>query len=57
MPGEYIDQRNGSYYVAGTRVSLDSIVYSYKGGDSPEAIRQNLPSLTVEQVDGAIAFY
>lgn len=54
---EYIEQRNGGFYVAGTRVSLDSIVYSFKAGDSPEAIRQNFFSLTLEQVYGAIAFY
>src|SRR5689334_2676108 len=54
---EYIDQRNGGFYVAGTRVSLDSIVYSFKAGDSPETIRQNFSSLTLEQVYGAIAFY
>jgi uncharacterized protein (DUF433 family) len=54
---EYIEQRNGGFYVAGTRVSLDSIVYSFKGGDSPETIRQNFSSLTLEQVYGAIAFY
>ncbi len=41
----------------GTRVSLDSIVYSFKTGDSPETIRQNFSSLTLEQVYGAIAFY
>lgn len=54
---EYIELRNGGFYVAGTRVSLDSIVYSFKGGDSPETIRQNFASLTLEQVYGAIAFY
>jgi len=57
MPAEDVQQRNGGYYVKGTRVSLDSIVYSYKGGESPESIRQNFPSLRLEQVDGAIAFY
>ncbi len=55
--GEYIEQRNGGFYVAGTRVSLDSIVYSFMAGDSPETIRQNFSSLTLEQVYGAIAFY
>ncbi|MGA2712956.1 MAG: DUF433 domain-containing protein [Bryobacteraceae bacterium] len=55
--GEYVEQRNGGYYVAGTRVSLDSIVYSFRSGDSPETIRQNFPSLSLEQVFGAIAFY
>ena len=54
---EYIEQRNGGFYVAGTRVSLDSIVYSFKAGDSPETIRQNFSSLSLEQVYGAIAFY
>jgi uncharacterized protein (DUF433 family) len=54
---EYIEQRNGGFYIAGTRVSLDSIVYSFKAGDSPETIRQSFFSLTLEQVYGAIAFY
>jgi uncharacterized protein (DUF433 family) len=54
---EYVEQRNGGFYVAGTRVSLDSVVYSFKAGASPEIIRQNFSSLTLEQVYGAIAFY
>src|SRR5271168_5220656 len=54
---DYVEQRNGGFYVAGTRVSLDSIVYSFRAGDSPETIRQNFSSLTLEQVYGAIAFY
>jgi uncharacterized protein (DUF433 family) len=57
MPAEYVELRNGGYYVKGTRVSLDSIVYSFKDGESPETIRQNFPSLTLEQVYGAITFY
>jgi len=57
MAREYIEQRNGGYYVAGARVSLDSIVYAFQAGESPETIRQNLASLTLEQVYGAIAFY
>ena len=57
MHGEYIDQRNGGYYVAGTRISLDSVVYSFNGGQSPEAIQQDFPSLKRAQIYGAIAFY
>ena len=57
MPADYIEQHNGGYYIQGTRVSLDSIVYSFNDGESPETIRQNFPSLTLEQVYGAIAFY
>ena len=57
MTREYIEEREGGYYVANTRVSLDSIVYAFRGGESPETIQQNFASLTLEQVYGAIAFY
>jgi uncharacterized protein (DUF433 family) len=57
VPQEYVEQRNGGYYVQGTRVSLDSVVSCFNDGESPEAIRQNFPSLTLEQVYGAIAYY
>src|SRR5947207_9586430 len=53
----YVDERNGGYYVAGTRVSLDSLVYAFRGGESPETIQQQFPTLSLEQVYGAIAFY
>lgn len=51
-----MEQRNGGYYIAGTRVSLDSILYSFRSGDSPETIVRNFPSLTLEKVYGAITF-
>ena len=51
----YIEQREGGYYVAGTRVSLDSLVYSFRNGKSPQTIQQQFPSLSLEQVYGAIA--
>jgi len=57
MAREYVEERNGGHYAAGSRVSLDSVVYVFRGGESPETIRQNFPSLTLEQVYGAIAFY
>jgi uncharacterized protein (DUF433 family) len=57
MLAEYIEHREGSYYVAGTRISLDSIVYAFHRGDSPETICQNFELLNLEQVYGAIAYY
>ena len=57
MHSEYIEQRNGGYYVAGTRISLDSVVYSFNEGQSPEAIQEDFPSLKRSQIYGAIAFY
>ena len=53
----YIEQRDGGYYVAGIRVSLDSLVYAFRSGESPETIQQQFPTLSLEQVYGAIAFY
>ena len=57
MSDAYIEQRDGVYMVAGTRVSLDSIVYAFLDGQSAEAIAQAFPVLTLEQVYGAIAYY
>ena len=57
MTSEYIEERNGGYYVAGTRVSLDSVVYSFERGNSPEAIQKEFPLLRLPQIYGAIAFY
>jgi uncharacterized protein (DUF433 family) len=48
---------DGSWFLAGTRVSLDSVVHAYWDGRLPEAIVADFPSLTLEQVHGAIAFY
>lgn len=53
----YIEQRESGYWVTGTRISLDSVVYSFLDGESPESIAQNFPLLSLEQVYGAIAFY
>lgn len=57
MSKQYVEQRDGGYWVAGTRVSLDSIVYAFLGGQTAESIAQSFPVLTLEQVYGAIAFY
>jgi uncharacterized protein (DUF433 family) len=52
-----VEQYNGGYYVAGVRVSLDSVVYAYLRGESPEGIVRCFPVLNLEQVNGAIAYY
>jgi len=40
---DYVDQRDGVYYIAGTRLALDSIVLAFKNGGSPETILQSFP--------------
>ncbi|MBD2497861.1 DUF433 domain-containing protein [Nostoc sp. FACHB-280] len=56
-PKSYVEFRKDAYWVEGTRISLDSIVYTFRKGLSPESIVQSFPLLTLEQVYGAIAFY
>ena len=53
----YVEERNGGLYIAGSRVSLDSIVYAYRGGYTPDQIVAAFPAVRLEQVYGAIAFY
>lgn len=57
MAKEYIELRDGCYYVAGTRISLDSIVHGFRRGESAETICQNFELVRLEEVYGAIAYY
>jgi uncharacterized protein (DUF433 family) len=54
---EYVEQRNGGYYVAGTRVSLDSVVYAFLRGATPEGIQSSFTALNLEQIFGSLAYY
>ena len=54
----YVETHDAGYWVSGTRVSLDSVVLAFLQGLSPEAIASEcFPTLTLEQVYGAIAYY
>jgi uncharacterized protein (DUF433 family) len=56
MDKTYVEYRDGVYHIAHTRVTLDSVVYAYRQGHSPETIAQAF-WLDHEQVYGAITFY
>jgi len=57
MAKEYVESRDGHLWVIGSRVSLDSLVYGFLRGESPEGIVESYPAVNLEQVFGAIAFY
>ena len=58
MSNQYVTKlENGAYRIAGTRISLDSVVYAFWRGESPESIVDSFPDLTLEQTFGAIAYY
>jgi uncharacterized protein (DUF433 family) len=55
--GRFVERRNDSFYLTGSRVPLAAVVREFRDGQSPEAIRSAFPTLTLEQVYGAITFY
>jgi len=58
MNAQYVEYRDNGYWIAGARVSLDSVVIAFQSGLSPETIATEcFPSLTLEQVYGAITYY
>lgn len=58
MPtNEYVEIRNGGYYIAGTRIGLDVVVYDFRRGRSAEAIFEAYPSLgLLAKVYGSLTF-
>jgi|SRR5450755_1571024 len=57
MSKEFVERRDNSFYLVGSRVPLAHIVREFQRGESAEAIRLHYPALTLEQVYGAITFY
>ena len=58
MEKPYVEKRDHGYWIAGTRVSLDSVILAFLDGFSAEAIvSECFPTLTLEQVYGAITYY
>lgn len=57
METNYVTEIDGAYKIAGSRVSLDSVVYDFLSGLSPETIADNYDTLTLGQVYGAITYY
>ncbi|SPF55114.1 conserved hypothetical protein [Candidatus Sulfopaludibacter sp. SbA4] len=54
----YVEERDGGYYIAGTRISLDSIVHAFQAGESPEGILRSFPmARPLVRIYGAITFY
>ena len=57
MSKEFVERRDGSLYLIGSRVPLAHIVREFQRGESAEAIRSHYPVLSLEQVYGAITCY
>ncbi len=57
MGREFVERREGGFYVHGTRVPLDCIVDEYLNGEEPIAIQTHYDTLSLETVMGAIEYY
>ena len=57
MRKHYVEKRDGGFWIADTRISLDSIVIAFERGASPETIKRSFPLLSLEEVYGALTFY
>lgn len=54
---EFVEYRDGGYFLAGTRISLDSIVYALRRGETEQQFLDDFPVLrSRSKLDGAIAF-
>ena len=47
----------GVFRIAGTRVTLDSIVREFKDGATPEQIQEDFPSVTLSDIYSVIAYF
>ena len=55
---EYVrTDEHGVMRIGQSRVVLDSVVAAFHQGHSPETIRQQYPSLRLEEVYGALTYY
>lgn len=58
MNKQYVEQRDQGYWVSDSRVSLESVIFAFLDGLSPETIAAEcFPVLSLEQVYGAITYY
>lgn len=58
MKEQYVEQQGQAYLISGSRVSLESVIFPFLDGLSPETIVvECFPTLSLEQVYGAITYY
>jgi uncharacterized protein (DUF433 family) len=55
-PYVWVDE-HGVMRIGQSRVMLDSIVAGFEQGHSPETLQQQYPTLSLEEVYGAITYY
>ena len=55
---DYVEKRNGGYYLTASRVAPDSLVLALQRGASPESILRSFPAIgSLVKVYGALTYY
>lgn len=57
LPDFLVRTPQGGLRIAGTRVSLDSVIYAFLEGATPEETCQDFSALSLAQVYATIAYY
>ena len=53
-----VEERNGSYYITQSPITLEAVILRFKEGLSPETIRRDcFPSLPLASIYSVISFY
>lgn len=53
----HVEERDGSYYIQGSRIPIIPLIYHWNNGEAPESIQRKYPTLTLAEVHGAALFY
>jgi uncharacterized protein (DUF433 family) len=53
----YVEERDGRFYLAGSRVPVTALAALWREGASPEAMVEDYPLLSLATVYGGLAFY
>ncbi len=56
MARDYVERRIDAFYIIGSRVPLDVVIHEYENGAPAESIASSFPTLSLEQIHGALAF-
>ena len=57
LPVPLQEDTHGTIRVGGTRVTLETVIYSYRQGDSPEEIASSFDTLKLADIYAVITYY
>jgi uncharacterized protein (DUF433 family) len=57
MGKDYVERRDGNYYIGRSRVTWETVLVLWQAGQTPEQIQDDFPTISLASVYGAIAYY